>query len=496
MSDNILPISNVIDVTVSSTPIGVGVPNVNNIALFTNTTPIFSDPYQIYKEAASVGKDYGTDSREYKMAQNIFAQSPNILSGGGQLIAIPLTSTNTVAASGYLTTSDLSSNISNMTALSSAALQVHTSAGVFEFDEVDLTGASTIADLAVIFQTAFSSDVTVTASGNTIKFSDPATGADSIVSMDVFGTSVGTDLSGIGYLNKDACVSVAGTASGVTWESVGDAVLRTKSLVNYTGVATVVEQTDAQVQAAASSIQAQDLIFVYPFYESAKLDGIISTIQQATQTKTRSLYYADEGSDGAFEMCGSYIGRMFCVDFASPNSTITANMKTLSNVVPDGSLTQATYDKCKTNGADCYPSYGGMPRTFSSGANSYLDRVYNQQAFKFSLQTAGFNYLSTNTKIAQTTQGMDGLRTAMRKVCEQFVRNGYIAAGTWNASDTFGNPEDFKRNIEDYGYFIYSTPIGLQAQADREARIAPAIQIAIKEAGAIHSVIINVIAEP
>ena len=195
-------------------------------------------------------------------------------------------------------------------------------------------------------------------------------------------------------------------------------------------------------------------------------------------------------------MCGSYIGRMFSVDFSASNSTITANMKSLANITADGGLTQTSYQKCKDVGADTYPSYNGIPRTCSSGANSYFDRVYNQQQFKYALQTAGFNYLDTNTKIAQTTQGMDGLKSALRKVCEQFVRNGYIAPGTWNSADKFGNPEDFLRNIEDYGFFIHSIPIGLQSQSDREERIAPTVQIAVKEAGAIHSVIVNVIAEP
>ena len=57
----------------------------------------------------------------------------------------------------------------------------------------------------------------------------------------------------------------------------------------------------------------------------------------------------------------------------------------------------------------------------------------------------------------------------------------------WNVSIPFGDPEDFQRNIEEKGYYIYSLPIAQQNQAEREERIAPVVQIAIKMSGAIHS---------
>jgi hypothetical protein len=82
---------------------------------------------------------------------------------------------------------------------------------------------------------------------------------------------------------------------------------------------------------------------------------------------------------------------------------------------------------------------------------------------------------------------MDGLKNAYRAICEQAVVNQYAAPGTWNSSTTFGTQDDFLANIEQRGYYIYSAPVARQSQAAREARQAPLVQIAIKEAGAIHS---------
>ena len=111
------------------------------------------------------------------------------------------------------------------------------------------------------------------------------------------------------------------------------------------------------------------------------------------------------------------------------------------------------------------------------------------------MEVAGFNVLAqTQTKLPQTEAGMDVLKGGYRTVCTQSVVNGMVAPGSWTSPDTFGNPEDFKRNIEEQGYFIYSQPISQQSSVDREARKAPVIQIALKLAGAVHSsdVIVNI----
>ena len=82
----------------------------------------------------------------------------------------------------------------------------------------------------------------------------------------------------------------------------------------------------------------------------------------------------------------------------------------------------------------------------------------------------------------------ESLKNAYELVCSQGVRNGVIGTGLkWNESIPFGNPEDFQRNIEEKGYYIYSIPVAQQSQAEREERIAPVVQIAIKMSGAIHS---------
>jgi hypothetical protein len=89
---------------------------------------------------------------------------------------------------------------------------------------------------------------------------------------------------------------------------------------------------------------------------------------------------------------------------------------------------------------------------------------------------------------------MDGLKGAYRTICEQAVTNQYCASGAWNSPNVFGNPADLIANVAQRGYYIYSLPVAQQLQANRAARQAPLIQIALKQAGAIQSssVIVNI----
>lgn len=95
-----LQVSNVVDISVSSTPSGLSAFNTSNLALFTADTPspVFTDGYKIYLEPTEVGTDFGTGSNTYKEALAVFSQAPNILAGGGYFVIIPYTLSETLDA--------------------------------------------------------------------------------------------------------------------------------------------------------------------------------------------------------------------------------------------------------------------------------------------------------------------------------------------------------------------------------------------------------------
>lgn len=221
--------------------------------------------------------------------------------------------------------------------------------------------------------------------------------------------------------------------------------------------------------------------------DSTDVDGIFTDIKNLGFIKTRCLFYGGTETEAKI-MMASYASKAMSTVFEASLTTQTMHLKPLAGVLPDPVMTETLLAKCKTAGVDSYISIEGVACVFSTGANGFFDEVFNELWFVNAIQVAGFNYLrQTNTKIPQTEYGMTGLKNAYAQVCVRGVNNGFIAPGSWTSSDTFGNPDLFKNNIAVSGYYIYSTPVAQQNKADREARKAPLVQIAVKTAGAIHS---------
>lgn len=101
MAANQLPLTNIVTISVSATPVGVSAFNTSNLGLFTaemSGSGFGSLGYKLYFDPISVGTDFGTDSVTYQLALAVFSQQPNILGPGGYLVIIPLESSETLAA--------------------------------------------------------------------------------------------------------------------------------------------------------------------------------------------------------------------------------------------------------------------------------------------------------------------------------------------------------------------------------------------------------------
>jgi hypothetical protein len=280
-------------------------------------------------------------------------------------------------------------------------------------------------------------------------------------------------------------------------ETLDAAITRTSDLVQYFGLMATDVQSQADMLAAAAVIQPLNKIGFFVQRAAGSIDpgGSLDLLTTGGFSQSRGLFYGAAADLDALIMQASYAGRALSVNFSGSNTTTTLNLKDLIGVQPDPTIDQTEFNKAETAGADIYPSLQGVAKVISNGANHFFDQVYNLQWFVGALQVAGFNFLAqSSTKVPQTENGMDGLKGAYRAVCQQATFNGYVAPGTWNSPNTFGNQKDFYANILQFGYYIFSQPIGQQPQVDRAARKAPLVQIAIKEAGAIHTsqVIVNV----
>jgi hypothetical protein len=93
-----LSITNVVNISVATPPVGLANYRINNLAIFTKEEPIdiYLTNYRAYTSPVEVATDWGTSSEVYAMAVKVFSQSPNILTGDGQLLIFPMGSGDTL----------------------------------------------------------------------------------------------------------------------------------------------------------------------------------------------------------------------------------------------------------------------------------------------------------------------------------------------------------------------------------------------------------------
>lgn len=463
-----LPLTNIINVSVSAAQAGIGQYNTSNLALFTQepfANSFGNLGYNIYLDPTQVGTDFGTGSETFAMANAIFSQQPNILAGGGYLVVIPFAvAEQTLTFSGVAASGTFEIVLPGGT---TAAINWNDSLSVIQgkvqavpqAESVLVTGSISSESLVLNFKGVYGPVANVTFAANTLATSVPAA----------------------------ITITVAPTIVG---ETLAAAITRTKDLVQYFGIVADLIVDEGDTLAAAAVVQPLNKIIFFVSRTSADVmsGGLIDMLRTGDFSQSRGLFYGSSDDSSALVMMASYAGRALSVDFSGSNTTSTMHLKDLVGVQPDPSMTEALLVLCQAAGADVYASFQGVAKVFTSGANEFFDQIYNLQWFVGALQVAGFNYLAeSSTKIPQTENGIDGLKSAYRAICEQAVTNQYLAPGQWNSSTTFGNQGNFLANISQRGYYIYSAPISQQLQADRVARKAPLIQIAVKEAGAVQS---------
>lgn len=323
---------------------------------------------------------------------------------------------------------------------------------------------------------------------------------------DIFGTSTETAmqaeaifaqtpniLANDGYLIVAPLTSTEEEVDGETvtvYEDLADAIARLANEIYFEGILTTKPADDADYAAASTAVQAmQNRVLMLPSSSSGAFSGIFNTVKDNTNTKCLYYTYGDNPAQNARIFAAAYLSKAMSVNYGGSNTTMTMNLKDLAGIHADTNISETVLAQCVTIGADCYPSIEGLAKVISNAQGGmYFDQVLNQIWFVNTIQRSVFNVLATTrTKIAQTDANLEIITKAIRQVCNQAVTNGYLAPGTWNSADTFGVYEDFYRNIEEFGYYIYHMPVAQQSQTDRQARKAPVYQIAGKEAGAVHS---------
>lgn len=501
MADYQIPITYVVSASAITPSAGLEPLQLSTILLLTDEAPAtaIDGSYMIARSSSAVATAWGTETETAAQANAILAQQPNILANNGYVIVAPISSTVvTPATAGTLTTANLSANLSSLIAVTDGNLTMTVDGNEVALTGIDLSSATTLADVAELIQ-AQTDAVTVQADGNSLVFTSTTTGTGSSVMLDETVDGAGTDLYGASYLNGATADSVDGENAVTDDETLAEAITRLAKEIYFEGILTTKAVEDAEYVAASNAVEAMNnRIIMLPVSSTNALSGVVANTANNLKTKPVMYLSGDNAAYNARLFAAAYLSRALAVNYNGSNTTLTMNLKTLAGITADTNISEAILAQCDSAGVDCYPSIEGLAKVVSfAHAGQYFDQVTNQLWFVNSIQREVFNVLATtSTKVPQTDAGLEIITKAVRSKCNQGVTNGFIAPGVWNSPDTFGNLDDFYRNIEEFGYYIYHLPVAEQAQSERVERRAPVYMVAAKEAGAVHKANILIYINP
>jgi len=488
-----LSVSRVVNVQVNFTPQAAAQQRFDTLLIMGDTGVVDAgEGIREYNTIEDVVGDFGTTAPEYLAASLFFAQvpKPSILFVGtwarvptkGRLTGGPLAPTDQL--------------ISKWTSITTGGFSVSMDgAPVIHLAGLNFSLATNLNMVASTIQTALVALVpgaTFVWNGQQFIMTSGTAGATSSVGF-ATAPQTGTDISAQLYMTAALAER---SATGLAAETPVAALARVDGRGWYAAMfAASIALTDAQHLANSAYIEAASDKHVYgaTTAEAITLDPTNTTDLASQAMLADYMRTVLQYSITNAYAIASFFGRVLTVNFEGSNTTITAKFKVQPGVIPE-LLTGAQASTLAQKRCNVYVQYNNQTSIVQEGVMSgraYWDEIHGLDWLANRIQNDMWNLLYQSPKVPQTNPGVHMLVNTADGGLSQGVINGLIAPGVWNAPG-FGTLQ--YGNYLANGWYTFANSVDTQDQADREARIAPLIQIAVKLAGAVHfaNVIINV----
>lgn len=351
----------------------------------------------------------------------------------------------------------------------------------------------TLNEVVQILTAAIGSNGLVEVSGQSIVISTSQQGADVTIGYASFASSI-TDLSSILALTQSTAAS---RIDGYTPGGLVSEVALIQTAARCAGRSVFAWTLDRQYRDTqdqkdfADWAEAQDQAYFsactnsVQAYNTADTTNIGFYAYNKGYIKTSVMYH----NNPQVYPDVSYAALALSVNYALENSTLTMKFKQLTGIetVP---LTETQLSSLKARRINTYVSMGNSSSVVREGVQSadswFTDSHVNLSNYKEELQVEVFNVFMRNKKVKYTSAGQDLLVSAAAKINNRYIRNG-----------TFADREEETTDNET-GYTtlpactITPAPIYSATTSERANRVAPPIAIVAYEAGAFHSVAIDV----
>jgi len=214
--------------------------------------------------------------------------------------------------------------------------------------------------------------------------------------------------------------------------------------------------------------------------------NVFLTLQTALRKRSIGMY----STDNAYAIA-SIMGYAMAANTQTAGSAYTLAYKQMPGVIPEP-LDSTQMNAILNANGNVYINQGSYYNLFRQGKmgnGSHFDELLGLDILTNNIQMAVMDALVSGPKIPQTDSGVAQITTVVDGACKQAVTAGFASPGVWNGAPIMDlNTGDSLPA----GYLIQAGLIADQSQADRDARLAPPIYVAIKLAGAIEFVIITV----
>lgn len=444
-----------------------------------------------YSSADALFADWEPGTQAYLAGRDFFAQSPR-----AKTMAVAQAFDE--AQPGYMRTGSLKNDVASWKAILDGSFAIAIDGVSEEITGLDFSAITSLGNVPNIIQTALRAKPGTAFSEATVKFYSTQLQITSGTLGDGASVSIlsqagsGVDISGPGLLNGREGITTQGyTPVGLMSELLLIAEAARCSGRFVYGWALDEQYRDTQEAAdAAYWMEARKGVLALASNDLLTLDaGSTRDMAAATQAAGLSRTWVTYHDKVAFYPEVSILARMLGVNYALPNSVITAKFKDLPGI-PTVGLDEIELFVLEKKRGNALVAVGNNARTYRSGTMAsstwFLDSRIGLDNLVEELQTAAFNVFLRNGVVQYTPGGSTLIIDALTPTLERYVRNGLLA----------------DRPTIDLGlqsgvglipaYTVTVVGVEEMSDSDRAGRVGPPISIDVNLAGAQHTVAIHI----
>lgn len=322
------------------------------------------------------------------------------------------------------------------------------------------------------------------------------------------GTTIGNQ--GTGYAVATTLTTTGGTGTGLEVDitAVGETyaqAVQACALVNqswYPFMCCNATDSDHTALAALSTANWQTYLYIGSSPDTTIPAGTAGNIALTLQA-TKGRYYLDfhTTQGGTFPnnvfAAAAIMGVACGLSTGLAGSAFTLNLKTLVGIAPEP-LTQTQYNAIAAANCNTSTSFGPYTGVIVSGvlgSGEWYDQILFRAMYVNMIQTNIMNLLTSVPKIPQTDAGEHQLIAQVDAAASTMASIGYIGSGTWTGAPiVFSNGQVALTTGQSLpqGFLDVAPSFSTQSSAAQALRQAMPIYSAIIEAGAVHSVVIQV----